>query len=304
MRHAAEYLEKGGSRPRPNSRRRRRAAAAAALTAPPPPPPPAAVHPWPERQRLLCRFDRPQDLALWTTFADADLGGASTAELAPSPEFPAAAELRGALSRAVPPGAAARLKRAGFAGATLRRAEDDPWDLDDFHSLVFRVRGDGRVYLANLRTDNWVVGDQAGQDVWQAFLFAPKDEWAEVEVPFERFRLTWRGGFVEDAVEMRAGRVTSLGLSLAGGAALQPEGPYRLAIEWVAARNRAVVIEREEEWRRGGGGGGSGAGGVAGETAADDAKRDDDGGTAPGAGGGGWLGSGGGIGSDGGGRAA
>jgi NADH dehydrogenase [ubiquinone] 1 alpha subcomplex assembly factor 1 len=304
MRHAAEYLEKGGSRPSCNLRRshppRRRRALTARRRRPP-----AAVHPWPERQRLLCRFDRPQDLALWTTFADADLGGASTAELAPSSEFPAAAELRGALSRAVPPGAAVRLKRAGFAGATLRRADDDPWDLDDFHSLVFRVRGDGRVYLANLRTDNWVVGDQAGQDVWQAFLFAPKDEWAEVEVPFDRFRLTWRGGFVEDAVEMRAGRVTSLGLSLAGGAALQPEGPYRLAIEWVAARNRAVVIEREEEWRRGGGGGGAGrAAGGEDKRGDDGARRGDDGGAAPGGGGGGWLGSGGGISGGGGGRAA
>lgn len=49
--------------------------------------------------------------------------------------------------------------------------ENQHLDLDDFHSLVFRVRGDGRKYLANIRTDNWVVG-QSTEDVWQAFLFA------------------------------------------------------------------------------------------------------------------------------------
>jgi NADH dehydrogenase [ubiquinone] 1 alpha subcomplex assembly factor 1 len=44
-------------------------------------------------------------------------------------------------------------------------------DLEDFESLVFRVKGDGRKYLANIRTENWLVGD-ASHDIWQAFLFA------------------------------------------------------------------------------------------------------------------------------------
>lgn len=44
-------------------------------------------------------------------------------------------------------------------------------DLEEFDTLVFTVRGDGRKYIANIRTENWVVGDMS-QDVWQAFLFA------------------------------------------------------------------------------------------------------------------------------------
>ncbi len=47
-------------------------------------------------------------------------------------------------------------------------------DLEDFDTLVFRVWGDGRKYLANLRTENWIVGERS-QDVWQAFLFARYD---------------------------------------------------------------------------------------------------------------------------------
>lgn len=44
-------------------------------------------------------------------------------------------------------------------------------DLDDFDTLAFRVCGDGRKYVASLRTENWMV-DAKSQDVWQAFLFA------------------------------------------------------------------------------------------------------------------------------------
>lgn len=44
-------------------------------------------------------------------------------------------------------------------------------DTEACNALTFRVRGDGRKYIANLRTANWVIGE-GGHDVWQAFLFA------------------------------------------------------------------------------------------------------------------------------------
>jgi hypothetical protein len=33
----------------------------------------------------------------------------------------------------------------------------------------------------------------AAHDLWQAFLFAPANEWADVQVPISRFIKTWRG---------------------------------------------------------------------------------------------------------------
>jgi hypothetical protein len=36
-------------------------------------------------------------------------------------------------------------------------------------------------------------GKGAAHDLWQAFLFAPADEWTEVHVPLSRFLKTWRG---------------------------------------------------------------------------------------------------------------
>ena len=43
--------------------------------------------------------------------------------------------------------------------------------LDEYDALVFRIFGDGRKYIANIRTDNWIIGTKS-DDVWQAFVFA------------------------------------------------------------------------------------------------------------------------------------
>ena len=72
-------------------------------------------------------------------------------------------------------------------------------------------QGDGRKYIATMRTDNWIslpvrmhraqhalqcltfALQDAAHDLWQAFLFAPANEWADVQVPISRFVKTWRG---------------------------------------------------------------------------------------------------------------
>ena len=54
--------------------------------------------------------------------------------------------------------------------SVLQESEDDFLDLDEYNAFVFRLRGDGRNYIANLRTDNWITGGQS-HDVWQAALF-------------------------------------------------------------------------------------------------------------------------------------
>ena len=49
--------------------------------------------------------------------------------------------------------------------------EGDYIDLSEHQMVSFRVFGDGRKYIANFRTENWIVGSR-NHDVWQAFLFA------------------------------------------------------------------------------------------------------------------------------------
>ncbi|KAL4518110.1 hypothetical protein Ndes2526B_g01456 [Nannochloris sp. 'desiccata'] len=204
-----------------------------------------AQNPWPEKQRMLYQFGNQEELTMWNVFSDSQLGGKSTAAIQPSSDTPSAAEFSGMYSREVNDDASTRLKRSGFAGISVRAPQGEYLDLDDFHSLVFRVKGDGRKYLANIRTDNWIVGEST-DDVWQAFLFARAGEWSEVEIPLNRFLMTWRGKVLEQQVEMHPGRITGLGISLAGGDDLQPEGPYALGIEWIAARNHAVIVSNED----------------------------------------------------------
>ena len=54
-------------------------------------------------------------------------------------------------------------------------------DTDGFEALAFRIKGDGRKYIASLRTDNWIVGSNS-HDVWQAFLFARCDGHSSTDV--------------------------------------------------------------------------------------------------------------------------
>lgn len=80
------------------------------------------------------------------------------------------ASFRGVYSREIGEKASPRLKRSGFVGMT-GRYNGLYIDLESYQSVVYRVRGDGRAYLANIRTDNWVVGDTA-EDIWQAVLLS------------------------------------------------------------------------------------------------------------------------------------
>jgi Complex I intermediate-associated protein 30 (CIA30) len=58
-----------------------------------------------------------------------------------------------------------------------------------------------------------------------------------VEIPLDRFVLTWKGGIVDSPVEMNRQRICGFGISLAGGD-LQSPGPFRLGLDWVKASRK------------------------------------------------------------------
>lgn len=53
---------------------------------------------------------------------------------------------------------------------SMQESEAEFEGLDEYNAFLFKVQGDGRNYIANLRTDNWITGGQS-HDVWQAALF-------------------------------------------------------------------------------------------------------------------------------------
>lgn len=200
-------------------------------------------------ERTLFKFTQEADFQRWKTFQDKDIGGKSTISLEPSLDNPGTALISGNFSTELEKtpeaedGGERRIQRSGFVGINSKESEADFDGLDEYDSLVFRVLGDGRKYIANIRTDNWITGGTS-HDVWQAFLFARKGGWQEVEIPFKTFLLTWRGKVVEQEQEMNPDRILSIGISLAGGTEkLNPAGRFSLGLDWIKAKRLDGVLE-------------------------------------------------------------
>lgn len=64
-------------------------------------------------------------------------------------------------------------------------------------------------------------------------------------IPLDRFLLTWKGQLVEEKTEINAQRVISVGISLAGGDALQPQGNFNLGLEWIKAERRLHGLQNQ-----------------------------------------------------------
>ncbi|KAH8936889.1 hypothetical protein BDL97_17G109800 [Sphagnum fallax] len=85
------------------------------------------------------------------------------------------------------------------------------------------INGHKTMKMWQIRTENWMGAPGATDpNTWQAFVFAPRDEWSVIKITLARYLPTWKGKIVESDAEMNAARVTGMGLSLTaeGG----PEG--------------------------------------------------------------------------------
>ena len=231
---------------------------------------------------LLYAFASSADRGRWDVFGDFEHGGASACELVASSDDGDDADedssdaatatarrrealrerygtLRGRIDCGPPPsGTKTRLRRSGFAGARTKPLAktlvnpDPTLDFDAYDALSYRVRGDGRMYVASVRTENWMTGDST-EDVWQAAFRPPRDEWVDVVVPIEAFVQTYRGRAVADHARMSANRVVFLGLAVAGSAETSVEarraeadGPFRLDVHSISGLR---MTEEEMESR-------------------------------------------------------
>lgn len=204
---------------------------------------------YPKRVQLYS-FVSSTDIAKWEVFTDEEYGGCSTASLEQLPEGETGAKFHGELSKDIERrGNARKLRRSGFCGMRTLPA-DDFLDLEPYEELVFRVRGDGRPYIASLRTENWSSYPGSPPDIWQAFVFAPPGEWTDVHVDMKRFLLTWRGRVVQQPREMSKKRILSLGLSVGVAGKQETEtqkpGPFQLDIESIRAQIKGATEADEE----------------------------------------------------------
>lgn len=110
----------------------------------------------------------------------------------------------------------------GFASI---RSAPAPLDLRGADGLALRVRGDGRRYKVNLRTDD------AEEDVtWQAAFETATGGWEVILLPLHLFHPTRRGRPAPEAGPLRPDRLRTVGLLISDRQA----GPFRLEVAAVA----------------------------------------------------------------------
>lgn len=194
----------------------------------------------PPRENIIFSFNSKDELKRWHLYSDSEFGGLSLASLEiKEGDTGFNGIFSGNLSSDVVEGSPWRMKRSGFCGMRSKKF-DGFIDLDAYDTISMKLRGDGRSYISTIYTDNWINFPGKQEDnSWQAFVYAPKDQWHELKIPLERYLPTWRGNVIDMKLEMNAARIVGMSLSVnaEGGVpgAISGPGDFRLEIDYIKA---------------------------------------------------------------------
>jgi hypothetical protein len=111
----------------------------------------------------------------------------------------------------------------GFASV---RSASSSHDLRKFSALTLRVKGDGKQYKINLKTDRNFDGVQ-----YQAAFRTKRNEWMNVTIPFTTFTPVFRGNPVVPDSQLDRSCLCTFGFLISD----KQEGPFRLEIESIGA---------------------------------------------------------------------
>jgi len=159
---------------------------------------------------LLFSFALAQACAGWTSIDDVVMGGRSGSRV----ECTQAGTLRFH-------GGVSLENNGGFASV---RSPAVTAKLDGHSGLRLRLKGDGKSYKLNLRTDLGFDGTQ-----YQAS-FPTTGAWQEIDLPFGAFVPRFRGRAVE-APPLAPERIASVGLLISD----RQTGPFVLDVAWIEA---------------------------------------------------------------------
>jgi len=166
----------------------------------------------PPMARHLFDFQAVESTAGWSAIDDTVMGGVSASRLRHDPA-----------GHAVFEGVVSLDHNGGFASVRSRPGE---LGAPGAVSYVLEVRGDGKRYKLNLRTDDAFDGVS-----YQAVFEAPGEQWTTVRLPVSGFRPTFRGRVVATAPPLDPARVRQVGLMIADRQA----GTFRLAVRSIGA---------------------------------------------------------------------
>ena len=161
---------------------------------------------------ILYRFDQPEATAPWQAIDDRVMCGVSASRMRHDPA-----------GHGVFSGEVSLENNGGF--ASVRAPVRPPEAAAGASACLLEVRGDGRRYKLNLRTD-----DNFDGVTHQAGFAPPAGEWAWVRLPLADFVATWHGRPVTAPDTLAAAQLRQLGLLIADRQA----GPFRLEVRAIA----------------------------------------------------------------------
>ena len=164
-------------------------------------------------RQTLFRFDSADAVAGWSAIDDRVMGGVSRSRLRFDDGGWAVFEGMVSLER-----------NGGFASV---RCNPCAFELPEVAVFLLEVKGDGKRYKLNLRTDDGFDGVN-----YQAVFAPPAGQWLELELPLATFQATFRGRVVSSAKPLEPAHVRQVGLMIAERQA----GPFCLALRSIQAR--------------------------------------------------------------------
>ena len=160
---------------------------------------------------MLFDFDSEAECNLWTPINDVVMGGVSYSRFDYDGE--STARFSGTVS----------LKNSG--GFASIRSTPSLYDLRTYTGLSLRVRGDGKQYKMNLKTEAALDGVQ-----YQAVFKTEAGAWTEIRIPFSKFVPIFRGVRAYDSPPLDTGAICSFGFLISD----KQEGPFRMDIDRIS----------------------------------------------------------------------
>ncbi|MCK6410167.1 MAG: CIA30 family protein [Thauera sp.] len=186
----------------------------------------SAARTWnPAMHQTLFVFDQPESIASWSAIDDRVMGGMSRSVLRFDPA-----------GHAVFAGVVSADNNGGFASMRSRVSQPPVGELD---ALELDVRGDGRRYKLNLRTDHGFDGIN-----YQAAFETGAGTWTRAHLPLAAFRPTHRGRPVAGAPSLHGTRIEQLGLMIAD----RQFGPFALAIRSIGVISAGAPAGSVTDW--------------------------------------------------------
>jgi NADH dehydrogenase [ubiquinone] 1 alpha subcomplex assembly factor 1 len=109
----------------------------------------------------------------------------------------------------------------GFASVRTRAMR---FQLDGYKGILIRVKGDGKKYQFNLRTDNRFDGV-----TYQYGFETQNNKWQTISIPFDKCLPSFRGRILRNVQPLSPKDIQQLGILVSDG----QTGEFQLEIQWI-----------------------------------------------------------------------